>query len=262
MSSDDAKRFRSIANSSGFPLQLRVAQVVNGSYNWRVILEEHLWRCDISGSEGFIDLAAINKNDNLQVMVFECKRVRETAWVFLRPKQPPFGSYDAKLFNLRRYPNGLNWQLFGWSNCKFKPSMHESNFCAIVGHEQGRRNLLERTAAELIDATEALAHEERRIIDFSSPKSVFDRIYIPIIVTTAELILAFFKTGDISLVDGSLPSDADFTKVPYIMFRKALKARTNLVMNSVTEIHTASERTVFIVNSEKLDEFLENWDII
>jgi len=41
----------SIANSSGFPLQLRIAHEANASSKWRVYLEEHPWQSPITNME-------------------------------------------------------------------------------------------------------------------------------------------------------------------------------------------------------------------
>ena len=49
-----------VANASGFPLQIGISNVVNKSSQWQVLLEEHPWCMDETGSEGFIDLVVVN----------------------------------------------------------------------------------------------------------------------------------------------------------------------------------------------------------
>jgi hypothetical protein len=51
MSDEFEKQARSIANASGFPLQIRVANIAEFS-KWKVLLEEHPWRSDETRSEG------------------------------------------------------------------------------------------------------------------------------------------------------------------------------------------------------------------
>jgi hypothetical protein len=91
-----------IANSSGFPLQIAVSSIVNKSRNWRVMFEEHPWRLNETRTDGFIDIVAFNKKDNT-VMVIECKRYKDTGWVFLIPDTSPKISLiilDIKMFSL------------------------------------------------------------------------------------------------------------------------------------------------------------------
>jgi hypothetical protein len=76
----------SIANSSGFPLQIAISKIVRESSRWKVLLEEHPWRLDINGEGGFIDIVVEDKISHFETFVIECKRVRQTAWVFLLPK--------------------------------------------------------------------------------------------------------------------------------------------------------------------------------
>jgi hypothetical protein len=69
MSKEFEKLSRSIADPSGFPLQLRIAQVANASTDWRVLVEEHPWSSDEPDSSGFIDLVLEEKNSSVQKMV-------------------------------------------------------------------------------------------------------------------------------------------------------------------------------------------------
>lgn len=84
------ERAASIANSSGFPRQIRVAEIANSSSRWRVLLEEHPWRSEEGNKEGFLDLVLIKSDIHTsEVMVIECKRVRQAEWVFLIPNPEP-----------------------------------------------------------------------------------------------------------------------------------------------------------------------------
>jgi len=240
-------------------LQIRIADVVKSSSNWRVYLEEHPWRSE--HSEGFIDLVIHNKR-SISAMIIECKRVRDTAWVFLIPAKDPEKRDEVRLW-LSDYEYE-KWNSFGWRKWSAAPSSFESQFCAIPGQEHGRQTILERIASDLIEAVEALALQERKVL---TSRSALRRIYVPVIITTAELRVSFFEPSSISLCDGSLPEDAAFEIVPYIRFRKSLRSEIKSEHESnsgeweVLDAHKASERIVFIVNAEKWSEFLDKWEV-
>ena len=80
MGSDLNQEPSAVANSSGFPLQIGVMHAIDQSSEWRVVVEEHPWRSDETGSEGFIDLVAMNRQPGFGAMIIECKRVRQAAW--------------------------------------------------------------------------------------------------------------------------------------------------------------------------------------
>ncbi|MFI5331364.1 MAG: hypothetical protein ACHQ2F_10095 [Desulfobaccales bacterium] len=275
MSDESEKQARSIANSSGFPLQIRVANIAESSSRWKVLLKEHPWRSDETGSEGFLDLVlfkpGLHKRD---VMVIECKRVKQSQWVFLIPDPQPSRQYNTCVWETKYTYE--NWKNFDWVDRMVEPDSYESQFCAIPGQEQGRRNLLERTAVELIQATEALAGQEKELhqekifdqqlerdepVDF--PVLEFHRLYIPVIVTTAKLIISNFEPGSISLEDGCLPSDSAFEEVPVVRFRKSLTTKVSSSLGrDIGEVHEKTQRTVFVVNAEGFQSFLAKWGLI
>jgi len=70
-------------NDSGFPLQLGLKHVIQtGGARFQVAVSEHLWRDPLGDETKFLDLALRTGND--QLLVIECKRARETDWIFLR----------------------------------------------------------------------------------------------------------------------------------------------------------------------------------
>jgi hypothetical protein len=267
MSDDFHKHARSIADSSGFPLQIKVSNIVDSIQGWQVLIEEHPWLSEETNLGGFIDLIienyqqyGENKTDKFYVMLIECKRVKQAKWVFLVPETNKMKFTRARLW----YSNSINgaWNHFDWVNCQVEPNSYESQFCAIPGMEHGRRNLLERTASELIEATEALARQEHELQKrYPSHHPQFQRIYIPIIVTTAELIVSRFETGSISLTDGSLPDNAIFEEVPSVRFRKSLTTKLTSNQDSIKKVHDDTQRTIFIVNARKFEEFLNDFYI-
>jgi hypothetical protein len=250
MNNEFKKQSASIANSSGFPLQIRIANVAE-STKWEVFLEEHPWNSDLTGNEGFIDIVLINNNS---IMVIECKRVRDTKWVFLIPEKQPSPHPPARLW-VSEYSDG-KWYKFDWSFEHALPISYASQFCAIPGTAQGRKTLLERTAADLIESVEALALQERKHV---TGGHLFRRCYIPVIVTTAELVVSTFEPGSISLKDGCLPQDSNFENVPYIRFSKSLSTQYEPSQGeNILETHEQTKRIVFVVNAENIEDFLNN----
>ena len=247
-----------VANSSGFPLQIGVIQAINQSRAWRVFVEEHPWRDHERGTEGFIDIVAINTYLRVGAMIIECKRVRQAAWVFLIPKEHPPDRSSASVWDSHRVDG--KWIRCGWRNCQADPVSCQSLYCAIPGQEQGRRNLIERTVADLTTSVEAFAHQEINLIEQNQTAN-FVRIYVPVIITTAHLFVASFDPSKITLNDGELPKDASFLEVPYVRFRKAFSVLPEKPsINSIKELGEMSERTAFVVNSQRVTEFLNQFE--
>lgn len=249
----------SIANSSGFPLQIGISNVVRRSSRWEVLLEEHPWRFEETGSEGFIDLVVLDRNSKLETLVIECKRVRQTAWVFLLPKLPSVQRSRATIFGSQIADS--KWMHFGWEDRQADPVTYQSQYCSIPGQAQGRKNLLERTASELVFSVEALANQERTLQQNQGADN-FSRVYIPVIVTTAKLFVAEFDPASINLDDGCLPDKTTFSEVSFIRYRKSLATFVDATSaKNIGEFYAASERTIFVVNSLKFEEFINQYEV-
>lgn len=258
MASDLNQEPSVVADSSGFPLQIGAMHAINQSSEWRVVVEEHPWRSDETGLEGFIDIVAMKRYPGFGAMVIECKRVRQSAWVFLMPKTPPSLRSHATVWDSRRGDG--KWMNFGWATCQADPSTYESLYCAIPGQEQGRRNLLERTVADLVQSVEALARQEMELIEHSGTPN-FSRVYVPVLVTTARLFAASFDPATVTLQDGALPKDASFVEVPFIRFRKALSVLSQPPAGDLKELNKATERTIFVVHAESVTPFLNQFEL-
>ena len=88
-------------NASGFPLQLAIGNAVRGGSapGWSVLYEEHAW---VLGEEnGFIDLVLEDQNKTW-LMNVECKRVRDSEWIFLHPIGQSKTRRHAKLWVTHR----------------------------------------------------------------------------------------------------------------------------------------------------------------
>ena len=270
MPKDRKDEARSIANSSGFPLQIKIAHDSNlpkEGYvgGWHTFLEEHPWSSNETSSGGFIDLIVLSDRRSAglpsYVMVIECKRVKDSTYVFLVPKKNGKSRSYAKIW-VSSFDGDSKNDIFGWHRDSFDPVTYESKFCAIQGAKKGRKTILEKIAFELVESVEAFALHEKRLMDaIASNAARCTRFYVPVIITTAKLIVAQLDPSSISVKDGTLPDDSSFEEVPYVRFCKSLSSCFyDPNIKTVEEAYGASERTVFIVNSEHWVEFLHKWE--
>lgn len=255
----DDQKLQDFVNQSGFPLQIAISQTVESNtknHGWKVLYSEHAWQQD-HGEEGFIDLV-LEDQYRTSVLVVECKRVLDTTWVFLQPNNETSTESTAKLWV--SYANS-DKVILGWAEMSNHPTSHQSSFCVVPGQDSKARPMLERNAANLISATAALALEERENFQLS-PLSV--RMYGSVLVTTATLKVCSFDPSNISITDGKI-NESQFSEVDFVRFRKQLSS-DSLMNNasrpeSATELASAKEHTVFVVNAKALNTFLKNWTV-
>lgn len=251
------EKLKSLVNSSGFPLQIGLAHQIEStrqSHGWRVLLTEHPWQHSETSEDGFIDLVLEHQHET-QVMVIECKRVRDTEWIFLIPKESPNPRAVANTWIT--YLQGDNTRKFDWTNLTPDPKSYQSEFCVVHGQDPKAKPMLERVAAQLVDSTEAFALEEHQI---QKSNRHFLRIYANVIVTTAEIKVCKFKPDDIDIATGEIVA-TNFETVPWVRFQKSLTTRPAKLQSAkhVAEVAKENERTVFVVHSEHFIEFLTQW---
>ena len=107
---------------------------------------------------------------------------------------------------------------------------------------------------------EAIAREKY----YLNTQQSFIRIYVNVIITTAELHLCSFSPDDISINTGMIDK-AKFSSVPFLRFHKSLSTKLvselNLEVKIQSDLVKAKENTVFIVNSSRFEEFLNSFRI-
>jgi hypothetical protein len=160
---NDAELAKAI-NESGFPLQLGLKLLAH-SGDWRVALSEHAWRDPTSEDPKFIDIVFRGRGDGPQRLVIECKRARGTEWIFLRDATE-YSERDKRLRVRARVAAmvpRLNTAIDDWADVPFIPGSPEANFCVIRKNNQRSQDLLEKTAAEIVRATDVLALQEYQI---------------------------------------------------------------------------------------------------
>lgn len=256
----DEKKARSIVNSSGFPLQIRIEKLVNehSDLEWQVLTREHSWFNPENNYGSFIDLVLEHKTSKT-LLTLECKRVKDTSWIFLQEEHSPPKRRHIKTW-VAVYTRSQE-RLRGWTDSTGYPETPESEFCVVAGQDSRAKPMLERIAAELIEATEAFAEQD---CEYHRDQSDFTRIFVPVIVTTAELQICKFDFKNVSLATGEIGESAIET-VPYLRFRKQLSNRSYLAQFKhgvdYREIDRVKENTVFIVNSNHVADFLAEIEI-
>jgi len=256
----DEKKARSIVNSSGFPLQIRIENLVkeHSDLGWQVLTREHSWFNPENNYGSFIDLV-LEKPSSKTFLTLECKRVKDSSWIFLReehssPKRRHVKTWVAAYICGQR---GLR----GWIDSTGYPETPESEFCVVAGQDSKSKTMLERIGAELIEATEAFAEQD---CEYHKDQTDFTRIFVPVIVTTAKLQICKFDFKDVSLTTGEIDK-SEVETVPYLRFRKQLSNRSYQARFkhgvNYREIDRVKENTIFIVNSNHVVDFLDEIEI-
>ena len=152
----------------------------------------------------------------------------------------------------------------------------QSEFCILQSDEQRKQSILESLASEVLDSVEGIAMEEINIAKCNKPAHL--RLFVfPVIVTNAEIAVCRFNPDKVSLNNGTLEeNDVEISSVPFIRFRKSFTTNfphsnlsdlqkssiySNSNINDLKSAVKARERTVFVVNSKSLPEFLKNWNL-
>lgn len=251
-----------LANESGYPLQIAVDNFVGkttSTHKWSVQYREHSWTNPEDSASGYIDLVLQNEYKTI-FLVLECKRVREATWVFMEPTGRAKQTSRAKAWIT--YLNQNRYAFLDWKDIECRPESAEGLFCAIKGQAANEKNtLLERTGAEITSAIEALAHEQR---EFRSGNGWDLKIYIGVIVTTADLQVARFKSDALDLENGTLAT-AEFESVPFVRLTKQLRKKRVVYSEQDYAVRLSPQEeksnTVFVVKANCLGQFLSQFSI-
>lgn len=257
-------RYLAIANESGFPLQIAVERSVQQStaaHGWSVRYTEHAWSNKLDDRTGFVDLVLQDRYKSTY-LVIECKRVRNTTWLFMHPDGQASPRRHAKAWVSHSLGGDKRFRHFSWHDVPLDPATPEACFCAVRGTSTNdKATLLERIGGELISSTEALALEEK---DFRITIHETIRFYFNVIVTTADLKIAKFDPSATSLDDGTL-THGQVIDVPYVRFRKQLSPRNAVLTpddyKDNLDVAYSKQHTVFVVRANALLDFLQEFEI-
>jgi hypothetical protein len=121
--------------------------------------------------------------------------------------------------------------------------------------------MIERIADDLLPAVESVAIEEINSHGAASD-SWETAYYLPLIVTSAPLYLAWFDPASVHPETGKLDlGQCDFRQEPYVRFRKGLATHraTRLDIGGISphrditrQINELRQRTVFVVSANAL----------
>ncbi len=119
--------------------------------------------------------------------------------------------------------------------------------------------MLEKYASLITRATEALSIQE---VESTSREVGRAIVYIPVIVTNAKLFICVVNPSFIGLENGKLES-AEIVEIPFIRFRKNLSKliQPRKYEGDLQEENIENDRTVFVINSTKLTEYLKKNNI-
>jgi len=244
-----------IVNASGFLFQLRAeheARAVMDKTGWAIHAVEHPWSSDDADRGGFIDLILRYAGGSLR-LVIECKRVQDGKWIFLVPK----AEHEPKPANrlLWTHKQKGRADLIGYENFLVRPMTPGSAYCVVRGTGEGDTPMLERLANLVLASADAFAKQE--LLSKSSWTGGELSIYIPVILTNAELFVCDFSPQDVDFATGKLPA-ADFKGVPFLRFEKSLLGLSEIKedFNDAHELNQLSVATLFVVNSGALETFL------
>ena len=251
-----------LVNQSGFPLQMAIERMVveaqSEPIGWKVLYKEHGWK-GIDGQNGFIDLV-LEDQLGTSVLVLECKRVLESDWLFLSENTSNTPSQRTRLWATNTPNHGK--ASCGYFDARSSPESAESMYCVVAGHDSKTRPMLERIAAEVTAAMEALAIEEHPLI---LQRQYGLRMYVSVIVTTARLMLSKLDPSQVTLQTGEAAAVVH-EEQPWIRFRKHFSSdRAVELTNSdwdFSSVATAKEKLVFVVNVRSLEEFLKKWQVV
>lgn len=257
----DATALSKIVNQSGFPLQLAIDRMLGEraqEIRWSVLYREHGWKAP-NGESGFADLVLENEYKS-SVLVVECKRVLDSDWIFLEETGSTNGTLQTRAWVNNTPDHGKAYH--GYFDLLAKPESSSSMYCVVAGQDTKSRPLLERIAADITSATEAIAIEEH---PHMIARRYGFRTYSAAIVTTARLSVTSIDSSKISIETGET-MDLEHREVPWIRFRKQLSADFAIPPKdldwSFSDLSTAREKSAFVINASHLAEFLKSWDII
>jgi hypothetical protein len=107
--------------------------------------------------------------------------------------------------------------------------------------------MLERVVAQVVAAADGLCADLVTLHE----RSARTKIVVPVIVTNADLVIAQFDPSTVDLSVAEV-SNAEFTSVPHVRFRKTLHSATpdlDYEPEGLRDLAESAVRTVFVVRS-------------
>lgn len=255
---------KNLANDTGVFLESKISECLKKIKNSVIKREEQYWNPYDTDTEGTIDILAILniKNKLFLFLPIECKRAtnKQKYWVFEKNKENniplPFEFLGnerngGRTFNHKKeilFPN------LGYENIK---KFERAIQCFEFNQDTGKINndSSNKPFLSMKQANSALIYYAYYYGNFLNPEqSKKYLLFLPIVVTTADLYLLGYKKGDINLIDGKIPDDKIILKnKKWIEYDFPLSAK--LQNRSCLPIN--NKRPTFIVNSNNFSTFIE-----
>lgn len=255
-----------IVNQTGYPLQVALEGVIENLrkvaklHGWDLLFHEHRWVN--ANKEGYIDLVVRSLSTcsgPVIHLVIECKRI-DGVWAFIVPPDAQSPEREALVLT-SEWISGKQHAM--WKKKSFGQESVVSEYCVMadaddkVGLKKDGR-ILESWANELLMATEALASEHASLV--SNPESsIPEQIYIPVIVTTAQIRVCILPASKVSLEDGKMTECKLEDNHWCVRFQKNMTTSLEYSneITSLEQAHKANQRTVFVVHAAEFESFLE-----
>jgi hypothetical protein len=287
MDSNESEKITNKLNDSGIPFQgwcfdvIRNLKLGNLDYDFRAVSEYPFTHPSsngpLLGKPGTIDiLSAVEVNgldDCILLMVFECKRANDKIknWIFLSDKigkMPVFvySDIDSELSDTKKLIlRGLTFPELDYSK------KEDFDYCYQAVEVNSKLNEWNRSQDEKVYKAMEQANRGVVALENKNPKyieglttnidlSKFKHfIYLPIVVTTANLYLAEFDYSDID--SGNIAKDkAKYTSRGCVTFDFPLP--DFLSYGAEKKGFVIEKRTTFIVNDKYLEKFLRRINIM
>ena len=227
--------------ASGFPFQTAVADAVRKAEGWQVVAEEWPWQD--AGADRFLDVVASKGEVTLAI---EAKKSDKDVFTFLSdaPKDKVTDWWRGLV--LTQVKDSTARMELDCRTWKAAPTSTIAKFCVVATSKTGDQRLLERDAQLLVRGTRAYGLRIRRT--FHPRAGEFDRPFIPVLVTNAELFVAEYERESVSMETGQLRlKETTITPVDWARFAKPFLADRDQDFGDVV---------VFVVRAPKLTEFL------
>jgi hypothetical protein len=144
-----------------------------------------------------------------------------------------------------------------WCDVWIAPRSPVAQYCVVRKNNQRTQELLEKTAAEVVRATEAVAQQNVDI--HRQQRARLSGVYVPVIVTTARLSVCDFDPSRFDPAAGEIPG-GDFNEVGMVRFAKSFSHPTSYGNAAQLEdVAAMSGHSVLIVQSQFFPEFLMRW---
>lgn len=202
MGDDLMKKIKSEINKTGFPLELKVAELLKKR---RYHVAQSSYYMDIDeGKPREIDIRALKNygfryNDQFayfrHCLLIECKKSKDP-WVFLCSK---IGDYDAEFYDIPSYPNnkGVNLETTDYALLRIK---HPFNISSMRGRSYFKLSSNDNKSSEIFKALTASIKATIYTIKKGFPLGECSLCYYyPIVVVDGRIFQATLNAGHIEV---------------------------------------------------------------